>query len=192
MIDSVLKHIYQHPDLRQEDLQRICNAHTRVEFKKGDCFLMKGKQANEYHVIENGLARAFIHDFNGHEITTDFIGTHEILIEVSSLFLRIPAQENLEALSAGVAYKIDFNVFQEIYRQSTGFNEWGRAWMSHQLFSLKQRHINMISESASDRYLSLLVNKPQVIQHASLKHIASYLGITSTSLSRIRKEIFHQ
>ena len=69
------------------------------------------------------------------------------------------------------------------------FKEWGRLWFTFQLFSLKQRTVNMLTETATQRYLTLLKNKPQIIQNAALKQIASYLGITDTSLSRIRKEI---
>lgn len=189
MDHTTLSSIYQHPDLKKDDLSLIFNAHERMEFEKGDFFLQKGKLANAYYIIESGLVRAFTHDYKGDEITTDFIGENEILIEVSSLFRRVAAQENLQALTNGIAWKINFNDFQELYHKSEGFSEWGRAWMSHQLFSLKQRHIDMVSLSTTDRYLTLLKEKPQIIQQASLKYIASFLGVTDTSLSRIRKEI---
>lgn len=191
MQNKILSQIYQHPQMKHEDLLLICAAHQRLEFQKGDYFLEKGKMSNEYFIIESGLVRAFTHNYKGEEITTDFIGANEIVIEVSSLFTRIPAQESLQALTNGVAWKIDFNIFQELYHKSAGFSEWGRAWMSNQLFGLKQRNIDMISVSASDRYLKLLKEKPQIIQQASLKNIASFLGVTDTSLSRIRKEVFH-
>ena len=190
MQNSILKKIYHHPKMTQEELDLICNAHQRIEFEKGHIFLEKGKMTNEYYILESGLVRAFTHNYKGDEITTDFIGENGIVIEVSSLFTRIPAQETLQALTKVVVWKIDFNVFQDLYHKSAGFSEWGRAWMSHQLFSLKQRHIDMISKSASNRYLSLINDKPQIIQQASLKHIASFLGVTDTSLSRIRKEVF--
>ncbi|MEO9077634.1 MAG: Crp/Fnr family transcriptional regulator [Gelidibacter sp.] len=186
---TALHKTYQHPDLKRDDLHLIFDAHDRIEFRKGNLFLEKGKMANDYYIVESGLVRAFTHDYKGEEITTDFVGENEILIEVSSLFRRIPAQENLQALTDGIAWKIDFKSFQDIYHKSPGLSEWGRAWMSHQLFNLKQRHIDMISVSASDRYLNLIKEKPQIIQQASLKYIASFLGVTDTSLSRIRKEI---
>ena len=47
----------------------------------------------------------------------------------------------------------------------------------------------MVTQTASNRYLKLLKDKPQLVQNTPLKHIASYLGITDTSLSRIRKEV---
>jgi hypothetical protein len=55
-------------------------------------------------------------------------------------------------------------------------------------FKLKERTILMITDTAKDRYEKLLKEKPDIFQNASLKHIATYLGITDTSLSRIRKE----
>ena len=54
--------------------------------------------------------------------------------------------------------------------------------------TLKERMLSMINLTAEQRYEQLLIAKPEIFQHASLKTIASYLGITDTSLSRIRKE----
>jgi hypothetical protein len=56
-------------------------------------------------------------------------------------------------------------------------------------FALKQRSLAMITETAKERYKNLMYEHPDILQRASLKHVASYLGITDTSLSRIRKEI---
>jgi hypothetical protein len=55
--------------------------------------------------------------------------------------------------------------------------------------ALKARMLSMITDTAEERYEKLLQSNPEVFQHAALKHIASYLGITDTSLSRIRKEL---
>jgi hypothetical protein len=63
--------------------------------------------------------------------------------------------------------------------------------MAKELVHSKNRAIAMITEPATARYLRLIKEKPILIQQAPLKHIASYLGITDTSLSRIRKEIVH-
>lgn len=190
MTKSLIEKIYNHPALRKEDLDCIAAAHRQIDFQKGHVFLENGKIANEYYLIEAGLVRAWLSNYNGDEVTTEFYGSGELLIEVSSLFQRIPSKENIIALTSGTALKIEFDKFQELYHQIPAFNEWGRAWMSNQLFMSKQRAIDMLSRSASERYLAILKNWPQIIKEAPLKHIASYLGITDTSLSRIRKEIF--
>jgi len=69
------------------------------------------------------------------------------------------------------------------------FRDFGRSILVKGFASLKIRMLSMITETAEERYASLLHSNPEIFQYAPLKQIASYLGITDTSLSRIRKEI---
>lgn len=184
-----LLNIYRHPQLNTESLERIAAAHTRVAIKKGDFILQQGQVANDYYCVESGWIRSFAYSAEGVDITTDFVGAEEIAIEVASLFMRVPTQENIQALTDCTGWRIDFDVFQELFHTIPGFMEWGRAWMSGALFQTKQRSLSMITSSATDRYLALQAHKPDLLLHAPLKFIASYLGVTDTSLSRIRKEV---
>lgn len=184
-------HIYQHPLLSEADIHALMQAHERVDFSRGAEFSTEGQTANAYYLVESGLLRAFVHSYDGREITTGFYGEKEIAIEVSSLFQRVPASENIVSLTAGTAWKIGFDTFQKLFHQIEGFREWGRAWMANQLFLSKQRSIEFFTKSATDRYLDLIREKPGVIRHAPVKDIASWLGIADTSLSRIRKEVAH-
>lgn len=186
---TALQTVYQHPLIKAQELQIICEAHQKVKFQKGDFLLKKGQVANAYYCISSGLIRSYVFDYNGHDITTGFIGENEIAIDVASLFRRIPTIEYFQALTDIECYAIDLETFQELYHSIKGLNEWGREWMSESLFQLKQRTISMISDSASERYRHLQRQHPQILQQAPLKFIASYLGITDTSLSRIRKEL---
>lgn len=184
-----LQTLYQHPLLTAEDLEKIFGAHKKITFNKGDFLLKKGEVANAYFCLENGLIRSYVYDYNGNDITTGFIGENEIAIDVVSLFHRIPTVEYFQALTDCECYAIDLETFQVLYHSIKGLNEWGRAWMSESLFQLKQRTISMITDSASARYVKLQSDHPQILQQSPLKFIASYLGITDTSLSRIRKEL---
>ncbi|UOB16097.1 Crp/Fnr family transcriptional regulator [Abyssalbus ytuae] len=188
-MDDFFKNIYNHPSITNNDFKEISSFHKKVEFSKNEIVLNQGKTSNEYYLIEKGVFRSFVYNYNGNEITTGFFCPNEILIEVSSLFQRIPTNENLEALTNGTAWKIEFNDFQKLFHTIEGFREWGRSWMSNELFISKQRSVNMLTQNATQRYLCLITEKPQIIKEAPLKHIASFLGITDTSLSRIRKEI---
>ncbi|AWW29403.1 cyclic nucleotide-binding protein [Echinicola strongylocentroti] len=189
MDHSFFKQIYSHSNIKNEEYKRIIDAHTKVDFFKNETVLNEGKVSNAYYLIKKGLFRSFVIDYKGNEITTDFFGPNDILIEVASLFLRIPSKETIQALTDCEMYKIDFKDFQYLYSTIDGFTEWGRNWMSHQLFMAKQRAVTMHTQSALQRYLELMKEKPQIIKEVPLKHIATYLGITDTSLSRIRKEL---
>ncbi|MFK7814025.1 MAG: Crp/Fnr family transcriptional regulator [Maribacter sp.] len=188
MKSTILQDTYRHELLSEMNLESICNAHNKVTFPKGQHILETGTIADGYLILESGLIRSYVIDFNGRDITTNFFIENELVIEASSLFQRIPSQENIETLTDCECWKIDFHEFQQLFHSIEGFREWGRAWMSSSLFEFKQRSVSMITESAADRYQKLLETKSEVFRYSPLKHIASYLGVTNSSLSRIRKE----
>lgn len=190
MAPSLFQTIYRHPLFSPREVQEIFSLHKKLILAKNDFLLEEKKTANAYYLIEKGLVRFYVHDYKGNEITTQFICENEIVNEVSSLFQRIPSVQNIQAVTDAVVWEIDFNDFQQLYHTMESIREWGREWMSAQLFQIQQRSIEMITESASSRYLQLIEQRPQIVQQAPLKQIASYLGIADTSLSRIRKEIF--
>lgn len=183
-----LSRIYQNPLLSEHELTRVFEAHELVSFGKGDFLLKNGQIADAYYCIKSGLVRSYVYNFDGDDITTDFIGVDSIAIDVVSLFTQVPAIENIQAVTDVECCKIKLKDFQELYHSMKGLSEWGRAWMSENLFKQKLRSLTMITDSASSRYEQLVATNPEVIQQAPLKNIASYLGITDTSLSRIRKE----
>ena len=186
---DTLKNIYQHPAFSEEDLKLIFEKHQKLTFKKGEFFLKENEVSNEYFILESGVARSFVFDIDNNDITINFFTESDIVIEASSIFQRIPSMENIQAETDCVVWKIDFENFQEMFLTIPALAELGKAWMSYQLFYLKQKSVEVITKSATERYLDLIKVKPEVLKFAPLKNIASYLGITDTSLSRIRKEI---
>jgi CRP/FNR family transcriptional regulator, anaerobic regulatory protein len=191
MQNPLLSAVYKHPLLLKEEIEKIIQGHTHVTFKKGDFILKENQISNAYYIIETGLMRSFVNDYDNNEITTNFFTDGEIAIEVLSLFQKIPSKENIQAITDCNCWKIEFEVFQDFFQHIPGMSEWGRAWFTVSLFTMKQRSLSIIVDSAKDRYLQLVKEKPSIAQHAPLKNIASFLGITDTSLSRIRKEIMN-
>ncbi|AZA89922.1 fumarate/nitrate reduction transcriptional regulator [Chryseobacterium nakagawai] len=189
MTHQSLEICYDFPFFLQEELDEIFQAHEKKFFQKGDFILEEGKMANEYYILDSGLARSFVNDFNGNEVTTHFFVENEVIIEVLSMFQRIPTQENIVCITDCECWKMGYDTFEELFHKIPNLREWGRAWMSKELFDYKQRSVEMFTLSATKRYLNLMEQKPKVVQFAPLKQIASYLGITDTSLSRIRKEL---
>lgn len=183
-----LRRVYQYPGFTSSELQQLFAQHEPVHFLKGDIILQEGRRPDEYYILESGVIRSFVHDYAGNDITTNFFIDNNVVVEVA-LFQRIASRENIEALTDCKCWKIEYNRFQDLYHSIKNFSEWGRAWMSGKLFECKQRSVEMITDRAQERYLRLMKERPQVLQNAPLKHIAIYLGITDSSLSRIRKEI---
>lgn len=186
---SFIRNIFTQDGLHGEELEAAVNAFCRIDFKKHDMLLEEGSQSKEYYFIESGFIRSFAIDPHGNDVTTGFYTSGEILMEWPSFLLQKPTKENIQALSDCVCWKVGFDQFQELFHGIVAFREAGRSRLVGSYFNLKQRSIAMITDTAKERYLQLLSEHPEIIHQAALKHIASYLGITDTSLSRIRKEV---
>ena len=181
--------IYRHPLISENDLKKIINAHHKIKFSKGDFILRKNEIARGYLILESGIVRSYIIDYKGNDITTDFFCTGEIIVQELSLFKHLPSAEDIVALTDCQAWHIGFEDFQTLYHSIGGYSEWGRLFMTEKLFQIKKRSLEMITLPAKERYLQFLKEKPEIVKSVPLKYIASFLGITDTSLSRIRKEI---
>jgi len=151
-----LQRVYTHPLLTAEDLSVITSLHKKVEYHKGDFYLNKGEKPDSYLILESGLMRSFVYDYDGNEITTHFFTEQEVVIEVLSLFKRIPTEESIQALTDCICWEIDFEAFEQLFHTIPGLSEWGRAWFSEDCRSSKGVTVEMITHRAAERYMNLI------------------------------------
>jgi CRP-like cAMP-binding protein len=156
---------------------------------KNEFFLKEGQVANEYMILETGFLRAFTYSVEGTDVTTNLYAPGGIVLEVASFFQRTPAGENIQALADSTGWVITFEKLNGLFHAYPAFREMGRSILVKGFADLKVRMLSLINQTAEQRYLTLLQKNPDIFQQAPLKYIASYLGITDTSLSRIRKEL---
>ncbi len=150
--------------------------------------LKAGQICNEYLFLEEGFMRSYATDVDGEEVTTGFYGPANVVFEVSSFFTRSLSQEYIQAAVPCKGWYISYEQLNKLFHDLPEFREFGRSILVKGYTALKSRMLDTITQTAEQRYIQLLNSKPEVLQQASLKHIASYLGITDSSLSRIRKE----
>jgi len=155
---------------------------------KNELFLKEGRICDEYLFLEEGFMRAFAYDIHGNDITTNFCSANEVVFEISSFFNRTISRENIQALTDCRGWIITYEQLNTLFHTIPEFRDFGRSILVKGFSSLKARTLSMITETAEERYAALLKTNPEIFQYAPLKHIATYLGITDSSLSRIRKE----
>ncbi len=183
-----LTKIFSEQNFKSEDLEKILAQYQRLEFGKNDYLIKEGTTANFYYFLESGFARSYAIDLEGNDISTKFFSTTDMVIDWHSYFLKAKCRENIQAITPCVAWKITFEDFMKLFNIEA-FREVGRTRLVNNYFELKNHTVSVIADPAKDRYLNLLKEKPSIVQNVPLKQIATYLGITDTSLSRIRKEI---
>ena len=166
----------------------IASHFSHKKIRKNELFLTEGNYCNEYLFLEKGFMRAFAHDTEGNEVTTNFYSDNQVVFEVASFFQRTISKENIQALTDCEGWYITYDQLNMLFHSLPEFRNFGRSILVKGFAELKNRMLSMITETAEERYAHLLQTKPEIFHHAPLKTIASYLGITDTSLSRIRKE----
>lgn len=169
--------------------ETLCNAYYEAvqqkRFKKGDMLLQQGQVCRYAYTILSGAVRGF-YLRDGREITTSFNFTEDVVMSLESATRQTPSPETFEALEDTLVEEIAveklvvlrerFPVLEKIWTLSA---EAYAVWLEERLASLQ-------FATAKERYDQLLARYPEIIRKAQLSHIASYLGITLETLSRIR------
>jgi len=171
----------------QQALEKIAEHFEERTIAKNE-YLLKSGRNSSYFYLADGLMRAFTHDTQGNEVTTYFYPKDHVVFEVASLILQIPSTEYIEAVTECKGYVASCHSINLLFHTVPEFREFARMMMVREFVDYKERTLAMINKSAEERYSELLSNSRDLFQHAQLKHIASYLGVTDTSLSRIRRE----
>lgn len=172
----------------RKTLDEIAEHFKEIAFTKNDYFLKEGQVSNDYLFLADGFMRAFTFDTDGNEVTTYFYPKNRVVFEASSFFMRIASTENIQAVTDCKGFTITFEKLNMLFHSIPEFREFGRAMLVKEFSAYKQRTLAMINKSAEERYANLISTNKEIFQNAQLKHIASFLGMTDTSLSRIRKE----
>lgn len=158
------------------------------ELEKNEILVLENKINQITHFIEEGYVRSFVLDSDGNEVTTEIYGPSEFADNFLSFFRKTPSLETFQAITPCKTWVMNYETVQKYFHEVPEFREWGRMLLLSNFAKLQNRTINLIKSTAEQRYENLMNTRPELIQNVPLKHLASYLGITDTSLSRIRKE----
>jgi len=150
--------------------------------------LSVGERSNTIYFIVKGAARIFYLDKEGKETNTWFLFENELLISVYSFYTGNPSFEYIETLEECKLIAVKREKLDELYLRYMEFNFSGRKLTEfyHMRNEIQANELRMLS--AKERYKNLLARNPKLFQRVSLGHIASYLGISQETLSRIRKQ----
>ena len=160
-----------------------------IQFSKDTLLLQETKVSKNTFVLESGYIRSFTHNHNGQEVTTNIFSATCFVNDFLSFFKQQPTSENYQCITDCKLWKMSYENVQTCFHAYPEFREFGRMMLVTNYSNLHMRMLGMIKDTAENRYLKLMDNQPGIFQNVPLKIIASYLGITDTSLSRIRREI---
>lgn len=174
--------------LDQETLAVLHSISTVKTFKKGDYLLRQDEICKKSYLIEKGIARKYYIN-NGKEITTELFFENDIAVSFNSYVLQKPSKEFIQALAATTVSLTDYAAFQKAKEQYPKLIELDLMMTEYYAMWLENRLLQLHTLDATQRYIELIEKHPHIIQNIPLTHIASYLGISLETLSRIRAKI---
>jgi CRP-like cAMP-binding protein len=165
--------------------QHLLSILKTKEYPRKSILLKEGQVSITISFIEKGIVRGFYYKGET-EISSGFMKEGYFILSVESFFDQKPSYENIQALEDTTVHYIDFTELQYIYNQFPEFNYTGRIITEKYYCMAEQRLYSLRMQKASDRYLYLLKNQPDLIQRVSSTYLASYLGITLETFSRMK------
>jgi len=168
----------------QEELARIGKKRT---IEKGQYLLRSGERCNDIWFVEQGLLRGF-YFHEEREITNWMAIDGEFGTSFYSLITRTPSTESIVAIETTQAVQLSHDALQRLYTDFPETERIGRLLTESYYIKLDGRLLGIQFKTAKERYDLLLATNPILVQRAPLGYIASYLGITQETLSRIRAQ----
>jgi len=153
--------------------------------KRGTQLLKEGELCKYMYFVTKGLARGYFHQ-NGKDITSWFAMENDIATPFYSFVSQKPSYESVEIMEDSELYAVSYENLQNLYRQFPEFNKLGRILTEKYYVELMARTMSFQFQTAAERYHELFSQQPKLFQRAPLGFIASYLGISQETLSRIR------
>lgn len=183
-LDQILDNIHMLPAASKQALKSYVG---EVSFSKGHILLHAEKVEATIYFIKKGIVRAFANTENN-EITFWFGQEGDTVISMKSYVSGQKGYEDIELLENCDLYQLNIKDLQKLFNEDIHIANWGRRFAEQELLKTEERLISRQFRTATERYRELLHSNPHLIQRVQLSHIASYLGITQVSLSRVRAE----
>ncbi|MCC6762145.1 MAG: Crp/Fnr family transcriptional regulator [Chitinophagaceae bacterium] len=160
-----------------------------VEYKRGDILLREGEVCRHLYYIIKGGIRCYMHDEHGREINLHFYFEDEFASEFKSLRMQEPSERNLVCMTACKVMRSFRPDYLPLFSQHMEFTQVAFQFFV-QLFLQEEAHSEMLQKlSAEERYLQVVKLYPHLLQRVSLTQLASWLGTSRESLSRIRARL---
>ena len=155
-------------------------------YKKGDCFCRAGEAKSLLGFITTGIFKYVITDSNGNEWVTGFVFADTPVGDFLNLVSDDLTRTDIIAVTDADVFVCECFVVGCLFRENRALFARTAEGLLRQTYN---RFLNLYGQSPKERYLALVAQCPEILQQVSLKELASYLQITPTHLSRIRKEI---
>jgi CRP-like cAMP-binding protein len=181
----------QFTDFNNSELEIIMPYFEQKMFKKKSILLEIGKVSNEVFYLINGCIRLYC-EKDGEELSTYFFTENMFAGSYDSFLSRRPSKVAIETLEESEVLVLTHEAQEKLYEIFPKMNEFIRKAIEQRFVLLHDLFISYLLNSPEERYLTLIKDRPELLQRIPQHQIASFLGITPVSLSRIRNRVLNK
>jgi CRP-like cAMP-binding protein len=176
-------------EIESTQAQVLSSQFTQRQVEKGAYLLKQGQTCKSLDFIASGVLRIFATLENGKEVT-QWIGLPgSFVTELSGLMFDLPARWNIQCLTDCDLYSVSKDSYRNLTKSFNNWSEIEKAFLAKCFVTLEDRVFGFLSMTAEERFEQLMRYAPEVFQSASQQYVASMLGMTPETFSRIRKKM---
>lgn len=186
---SIISDIFKDISFSQEEIVKIENKFEKLILKKKDVLLKTGNTVRYQYYISSGCLRTYFVDNSGKEHTVQFAIKDWWISDYTAFFTTSKAVMTIDCIQNASVYKVSKIDLESLYAEIPQIETFFRQKMEMAFASFQKRILGNLSQSTKEKYTSFIQTYPNIEQSVKNYHIASYLGVTTETLSRIRKEM---
>lgn len=176
-------------DIPNENVIKCSPFYQEKRYKKGEILMSEGEICHHTFFVEKGLLRMYSIDKNGKEHIIQFAPEKWIVSDRSSLYFNEKTKYYIDAIEDSEVILLQNDFFQELKNKFPYSSKNNEILLQKHIRNLQSRVNSLLAESAEERYLNFIKMYPDLLLRVPQWMVASYLGITPESLSRVRKEL---
>lgn len=177
-------------NISEESWILIASLITFQNIRKGENLLSNGQIAKYVHFICKGALRAYVTDYDGNIYNKNIFLENDLAGSTVSYLQQKPSNFTLEALEDTTLISLEYKKYRQLIEAHSDLKNFYIAYLENNwIIEKEQREVSLVMENATERYIKLLKQHPDIDRRIPQLHIAAHLGITPTQLSRIRKDL---
>ena len=181
--------VFKRAAFTEEEIDAIGTCLQKIDLKKGAVLLRKEDRVRYTYYVHSGCLRSYFIDQAGNDHTLQFAIKDWWISDYTALFSGGKAMMTIECIQDTTLYRLSRKNMEQLYLDIPAFETFFRKKLEKRIEAFHQRTLGNLALTAKERYLSFIETYPSIEQQVKNYHIASYLGITTESLSRVRKEM---
>lgn len=188
-MERLIENIKQYSDLNEKEIQLLLNSVEKRIYKKNEIIFSAGKISNEIYFVTKGCVRLF-YNADGDEKTAFFYTEGQFICAGESYTYNVPAIENYQAIEESEIFIFKKSNIEILLNEVPKFEIIARIATENELISSQKMIASFITKTAEQRYIDLLETQGELFQRVPQQYIASYLGVSPETLSRIKSRVF--